>query len=68
MPQRQDPDDLERALRRAVGLEPTDANGNPEEPLPGTPALTAAGEPPALNSDRLLTTLTAALGITNEGN
>ncbi|WPU08082.1 hypothetical protein [Pseudarthrobacter oxydans] len=60
-------DNLETALRRAVGLELTDANGDPEEPLPGTPALTAA-EPPALNSDQLLTKLTAALGITNEGN
>ncbi|WAJ32211.1 hypothetical protein OUO20_13690 [Arthrobacter sp. FX8] len=51
-------DDLEAALRRAVGLETED----------DTTTGTTAGEPPALNSDRLLTTLTAALGIINEGN
>lgn len=47
-------DDLEAALRRAVGLDPEAA----EDPAP------AAAEPPALNSDQLTDTLTAALGIT----
>jgi hypothetical protein len=39
-------DNLEVALRRAVGLELTDANGDAEDPLPATPI--------ALNDDESL--------------
>ena len=60
-------DDLEAALRRAVGLDvPEPEEEETEKPLPTAVTLALPG-PPALNSDQLLNNLHTALGGFTEG-